>query len=835
MYKYSGLIALLLSVSVHVIGQKRISNDDAVLKDGRMIVCYGSDEVHHHYVPAEVTKSKNKKNGLTVIPSYDENVPQNARNVIENGVIPILDNTFSSNIPINIAFVWSSSLGEGTLAAAAPGSWYRNIPDRMNLPALPLNNVWYPAALAEKLNNRALNDPDEEDIVVFINASRDWYFDHANPSGVGTKFDLASVLLHEIYHGLGFNSGFGSVAVDESGNGFLRVDAGNSISAYVNSIINNNNIPLKDFVEGSAQLGNELRGNNLFFNIKSTNSTARLYAPAEFASGSSISHVDQATYNRTTNSLMTPTAARGQVERSGGIANDMLYDLGWSTTSILHTQPTPEENIDIPFKVNAIVISDIGYDPNSVTLHISDDDFATKQTFQMVETADGFSANIPAPGVEKEVQYYISAVDSKGKTVTTPGQAPAYYFKYIFAIDNTLPEIVHIPFTEISTIDRSFDLSADVSDFFTGVDTVYVEFSINKQLQPGIPMSLQALDLFSDPVYFATVELPRTLAENEFLDYRIVAIDKSNAKNRSTFPATGFQSVNISAIAGSVDKYSNDFEATTVDFTSNGFSQQVEPGFSSNAIHSMHPYPNAGENATLNFTYELKIPIRINEVDPIIEFDEVVLVENGEPGVPFGEAEFWDYVIVEGKKLGDRNWLPFLNGYDCRANGIWLNTYLGGIPTGGQDSEALGTQALMRKRTINMTNNGNFSPGDEVLIRFRLLSDPFAVGWGWVIDNLKIQDVKTAVEDYVLEENFAVIPNPAFDQITVALDLEDTSDATQIALLDVYGRTIMTRKVSGKSKKIREKMDISTLPSGIYIVNVAFNDKDLISRKVVKQ
>lgn len=831
MNKYIVLLILVFIATGSLSGQKISPNVESI--EGKPIICYGSDEVVHHYVPAKV--NKNKKAGLTLLASYDQNIPGSVRNLVQNGIFPILNSTFSSNIPINIFFVWSSNLEEGTLAAAAPGSWYRNVSSRNNLPALPLNDTWYPVALAEKLENKELNEPGEEDIVVFINSTQDWYFDFANPAGVGTQFDLTSVLLHEIYHGLGFNSGFGSVTVDDEGNGFIRQDAGNSVSMYMAQAINRNGRFMTEFTEGSAQLGLELTSNSLFFQIFNNNSRVKLYSPVNFQQGSSVSHVDQATYSKTANSLMTPTAARGTIERSGGLADDMMHDMGWESTSILHTQATPEENIDLPFTVNARVISDIGFDAGSVTLHLSDNNFATEQTISMGASGEGFTADIPAPGIDKEVQYYISVEDSKGKTITTPGQAPEYFFNYIFAIDNTVPDIGHIPVTVISTVDRSFDLSADVTDFFTGVDTVYVEYSINKALQTPIPMSLMALDLFSDPVYTATIELGRALTENEFLDYRIVAIDKSRGKNRATFPSTGFQSVSISPLASSIERYSNDFNAETTDFTANGLNRKAIAGFSSSAIHSDHPYANAGDNASLNFTYELNIPIKIRQTDPLIQFDEIVLVENGEPGVPFGQAEFWDYVIVEGKKLGERTWLPFLNGYDCRANGIWLNTYLGGIPNGGQDSEATATESLFRKRTINMTNNGNFSPGDEVLIRFRLLSDPFAVGWGWVIDNLKIQDVNTAVEDFVLEENFSLIPNPAFDRVTVALDLEDISDATQITLMDIYGRTIMNRKVSGKSKNIREVLDISTLSSGIYLVNVSFNNRDVISRKLVKQ
>ena len=38
-----------------------------------------------------------------------------------------------------------------------------------------------------------------------------------------------------------------------------------------------------------------------------------------------------------------------------------------------------------------------------------------------------------------------------------------------------------------------------------------------------------------------------------------------------------------------------------------------------------------------------------------------------------------------------------------------------------------------------MISNGNFVANDEIVIRFRLLSDQLVHGWGWAIDNIKIQ------------------------------------------------------------------------------------------------
>ncbi|MFM7488063.1 MAG: hypothetical protein ACKO13_14225, partial [Cytophagales bacterium] len=52
-------------------------------------------------------------------------------------------------------------------------------------------------------------------------------------------------------------------------------------------------------------------------------------------------------------------------------------------------------------------------------------------------------------------------------------------------------------------------------------------------------------------------------------------------------------------------------------------------------------------------------------------------------------------------------------------------------------SQGKGDPTLFKPRVLDLLKN--FKAGDEVLIRLRLFSDPGAAGWGWAIDNLKIQ------------------------------------------------------------------------------------------------
>ena len=166
----------------------------------------------------------------------------------------------------------------------------------------------------------------------------------------------------------------------------------------------------------------------------------------------------------------------------------------------------------------------------------------------------------------------------------------------------------------------------------------------------------------------------------------------------------------------------------------------------------------------MNFSYQLNIPIQIREDDPLIEFDEIVLVEIGEPNTNYTITEFWDFVIVEGRNIQEGGWLPLLAGYDSGAYGPWTTAFQNGQS---------GSPSLFQPRTIDMTESGHFNAGDEIFVRFRLFSDPFAVGWGWAIDNLRIQDTPVSVDDFIANDKFQLFPNPvSYTHLTLPTNRE---------------------------------------------------------------
>ncbi|MFA4923945.1 MAG: hypothetical protein WC557_07120, partial [Ignavibacteriaceae bacterium] len=180
---------------------------------------------------------------------------------------------------------------------------------------------------------------------------------------------------------------------------------------------------------------------------------------------------------------------------------------------------------------------------------------------------------------------------------------------------------------------------------------------------------------------------------------------------------SGLVTVDLIEILAARNGYVNDFNSATTDFAG-ALSVTTAPGFANGAIHSAHPY---GTNKDLIYT--LRVPIVVAATNATLQYDDIAIVEPGDPGSVFGDSNFWDYVIVEGSKGGD--WLPLLPGYDCRSDSArWLAAFDAGLS---------GTPSMFKTHTVNLLDK--FNAGDEILIRFRLFADQFVDGWGWAIDN----------------------------------------------------------------------------------------------------
>lgn len=224
-------------------------------------------------------------------------------------------------------------------------------------------------------------------------------------------------------------------------------------------------------------------------------------------------------------------------------------------------------------------------------------------------------------------------------------------------------------------------------------------------------------------------------------------------------------------------QYSNDFEGVTSDFSSSGFTITTNAGFTGKALHSTHFYP---DNTTL--TSLLTIPIRVASANANVIFNDVALVEPGEPGSVFGDASFYDYVIVEGSEDG-LHWTPIAPGWDCRLYPEWETAF---------NSSGNGTSAMLHSHNLNLQDV--FSPGDVILLRFRLFADSSLNGWGWVIDNLQIQPnaPTSGVDDLAPSRSVMLaqnVPNP-FNPTTMIRYQLPTAGKVGLRVYDVRGRLV---------------------------------------------
>jgi hypothetical protein len=250
----------------------------------------------------------------------------------------------TSSVPITVDARFAA-LPAGVLGSAGANSSSRNFPNA------PLANTWFPAALANKLNGID-RVPGLADIDAEFSSSFSWYFglDQNVPSG---QFDFVSTVLHELGHGLGF---FGSEDVN-GGIGSFGLTAGGILSplVYDRHVFSGAGQALVALANPSAGVAAFYTSNNIFFRTppslalrdedltEDVAGPVKLYAPNPFEPGSSVSHLDEATFPPgDPNSLMTPFAGQQESDHNPGpLTLAMFQDMGWTVAGGAPPPPPP--------------------------------------------------------------------------------------------------------------------------------------------------------------------------------------------------------------------------------------------------------------------------------------------------------------------------------------------------------------------------------------------------------------------------------------------------------------------------------------------------------------
>jgi hypothetical protein len=395
--------------------------------------------------------------------------------------------------------------------------------------------------------------------------------------------------------------------------------------------------------------------------------------------------------------------------------------------------------------------------------------------------------------------------------------------------DKESPVAVHEPIKYLLTTDLNTKISAQVTDNIA-VQSVKLEYFVNGGLVKSNEMKKDSDDVYSGELTFQA----GSIKDNDVVSYRIVAIDASSNSNLGRLPLSGYFKFRIAGFRSPVETYENNFSIDTLDFISSDFRIYTVSGFDNAALNSPHPYPSPDvDNGEFNLTTTLKYPIILKSGSKM-SFDEIVLIEPGETGVKFGSEGFYDYVIAEGSSDGGISWKPLADGYDSNLKNSWLTLFNGS--TSGQNSTAVPTKDLFVKHEIDLLASGSFKAGDTIQIRFRLFSDPYAHGWGWMIDNLKIQDIGTSVNPFLLSAgDISYYPNPATDRLNLHIQGQKNIHKLFLKVYNSSGRMVYAQQLQLENSGLRTAIDVSNFVPGLYLFALEPENGQVVTRKILIQ
>ncbi len=715
----------------------------------------------------------------------------------------------SSDVVVRVSVSWQE-LKSNVNAYAKPTNYY------------VINGIYYPCALAEKIQHKNLNGTNA-DIEVVINKNIRWHVD-TESAPAEKEYDLATTLMHEFAHGFGL---IGNITEETLGTSDFP--APTIYDMFICDSVMNPIVSKKD--ESFSIKNDLLTSDKLFWGgqyVKAyCGENLQLYAPEKFNSGSTAYHLHEEKYPTGSGyEMMTPVVRSADLFRKPDIATvALLADIGWSDYFVSVASIANSSDLSSPVTVSFSVKDTLFVAENQKVLYSFDGGNHIVELNATGSSTDGYyamTAEIPALAFDHTISYAVQIVTSANDTILVPGEFPYAWNTVFFGDDVEAPIIEHTPVSSIAINKDALTIVATITDNFS-IEKAVVEYDF------GQDIFMQDFD-FEGDIATAVIPLIDGLKVGDVLRYRIFA--KDAAQNTTYYDenngAGAWQKVLVEEPQTPIRYFVTDFESDTIVnyFSFDKFSIKQETGFANNALHSVHPYANSGADGKYNqYIATLKRPIVVAASPAVITFDEVVLVEPGKAGIEYGSFGFWDYVVVEAAKSLDGEWYALgKKGWDSQLFAGWKTRFYSSTKPDGdsENSLAVGDSTLYRTHTINLLENKYVRTGDTVYIRFRLQTDATNFGWGWAIDNLKIQERVALACDDVLASSTMVYPNPCKNEITV-----QGNDIVEVVIVDIMGRQVLR---SGEST-----IDVSALQPGWYAVKIRYASGMVEVKNIVKE
>jgi hypothetical protein len=222
-----------------------------------------------------------------------------------NAAVDVWSQNFVSDVPVKVKVTWGRQSSSAILAAASPGKLhnsFKNIPD---------SEIWYASALAVAIDGEDI-EPTIEEVSIRINSSNGpMLYLGTDGNCPSNKYDLVSMILHEMGHGLGFLSnadydelyGYGSIQQPTPFDAYAQLPDGRRLMDLDSPSLELGKALTEPLVWSGA---NGIRANN---GVKPL-----LYTPSPYEGGSSVSHLDENTFaNSARDAVMSPNLKMGEV------------------------------------------------------------------------------------------------------------------------------------------------------------------------------------------------------------------------------------------------------------------------------------------------------------------------------------------------------------------------------------------------------------------------------------------------------------------------------------------------------------------------------------------
>ena len=361
-----------------------------------------------------------------------KNFPEWAKRDFQ-AAVDVWSANFTSSVPITIDATWSRISSFGVLGSARPGSYFAAFN------GAPDSSLWYPSALANALAGRDL-DPKQSEIVIQVNSLAEWNTTNDGQSHAN-QYDLQSVFLHEMGHGLGFLStdsydsffGYGSIEQPTPFDAYVQVEDGRRLS---------------DLPTPSIELGKALTSPLVWsgaLGIAANGGTKPLlYSPKKYEEGSSVSHLDEATYSKSQfDMVMTPNLDAGEIfHEPGPLLLAMMEDMRRKPpVGIAVGIPTEVRNVSALVSDGAAIVT---FDPpaNARTAQITSYAVKNLKTNQIKSVT---TSPVTITGLKNGTAYTfaVTASNSNGTSepVVTTAVTPQASWKR-FVIDSKSDAVV---------------------------------------------------------------------------------------------------------------------------------------------------------------------------------------------------------------------------------------------------------------------------------------------------------------------------------------------------------------------------------------------------------